>query len=58
MQIRALDYQDGAMSLSGLLVHDDKPVTASVPELSCSPMRAASENTQQTARVGWRCWVL
>ena len=26
MQTRALDYQDGAVSLSGLLVHDDKPV--------------------------------
>jgi dienelactone hydrolase len=26
MQTRALDYQDGAMSLLGLLVHDDKPV--------------------------------
>jgi dienelactone hydrolase len=25
MQTRALDYQDGAVSLSGLLVHDDKP---------------------------------
>jgi dienelactone hydrolase len=26
MQTRALDYQDGAISLLGLLVHDDKPV--------------------------------
>jgi dienelactone hydrolase len=26
MQIRALDYQDGAAGLSGLLIHDDKPV--------------------------------
>jgi dienelactone hydrolase len=26
MQTRALDYQDGAAGLSGLLIHDDKPV--------------------------------
>jgi dienelactone hydrolase len=27
MQTRALDYQDGTANLSGLLVHDDKPVS-------------------------------
>ena len=27
MQTRALDYQDGTVSLSGLLIHDDKPAS-------------------------------
>jgi dienelactone hydrolase len=50
MQTRTLDYQDGTMSLSGLLVHDDKPVTKRPGIVLFPDARGIGEHATDCAR--------
>ena len=50
MQTTTLDYQDGTMSLSGLLVHDDKPVTKRPGIVLFPDARGIGEHATDCAR--------